>query len=152
MTLIPHWIDGAATPGPATSSLPVLDPATGEQVAEVALADADVVKAAVAAAAAAAPAWGQLPAARRAQVIYDLRQLVREHSNELAALITRHHGKTLEDARGEVARGLDAVELACGVPALMKGDMSEQTGRNIDTFSTLHPSGSSSASRRSTSR
>jgi malonate-semialdehyde dehydrogenase (acetylating)/methylmalonate-semialdehyde dehydrogenase len=139
MHTIPHWIEGRPTPGGSVS--PVTDPATGQPVAEVAIADHETVKSAVAAAAKAAPQWAAVPPARRAQVLYALRNLIRENADELAAMITTQHGKTLDDARGEVARGLDAVELACGVPALMKGEMSEQTGRNIDTYSTMHPLG-----------
>jgi malonate-semialdehyde dehydrogenase (acetylating)/methylmalonate-semialdehyde dehydrogenase len=73
------------------------------------------------------------------------------HQDQLAVAVTAEHGKTLDDAWGEVARGIEAVELACGAPGLLKGEMSEQTGRHTDTFSTLHPLGSASVSRRSTS-
>ncbi|MFE3999342.1 CoA-acylating methylmalonate-semialdehyde dehydrogenase [Nocardioides sp. YIM B13467] len=138
---IPHWINGRPYLDAAAPKLPVEDPATGEQVAEVTLADDATVKIAVDAALGAAAGWAALPAARRAQALYAFRELVRDHIDELAAMITTQHGKTLDDARGEVTRGLDAVELACGVPGLMKGEMSEQTGRNIDTYSTLHPLG-----------
>lgn len=141
MHTIPHWIDGRPALGSGGSTLAVTDPATGQPVAEVALGDDETVMSAVAAAAAAAPPWAAVPPARRAQALYALRDLIREHAEELAGMITAQHGKTLDDARGEVARGLDAVELACGVPALIKGEMSEQTGRNVDTYSTLHPLG-----------
>ena len=139
-TTIPHWIEGRPHVS-AGDRLPVVDPATGVALAAVALADEDTVKQVVASAVAAFPAWRDLPSARRAQVLYTFRDLVRRHQDELAELITAQHGKTLDDARGEVARGLDSVELACGVPGLLKGEMSEQTGRGIDTFSTLHPLG-----------
>ena len=140
MTTISHWIDGHPVP-PRGDTLEVLDPATGRAIASVGLADADTVKQAVASAAAAFPAWRDLPPARRAQVLYAFRDLVRTHQDDLAELITREHGKTLDDARGEVVRGLDSLELACGVPGLLKGETSEQTGRGIDTISTLHPLG-----------
>ncbi|PND51831.1 CoA-acylating methylmalonate-semialdehyde dehydrogenase [Rhodococcus sp. ENV425] len=137
---IPHWINGQAHVS-AGEQLPVLNPATGDPIASVSLADADTLKQALASASAAFPAWRDLPAARRAQVLYNFRNLLREHQDELAALISAQHGKTVDDARGEVARGLDSVELACGVPALLKGETSEQTGRGIDTFSIRHPLG-----------
>ncbi|MBF6148389.1 CoA-acylating methylmalonate-semialdehyde dehydrogenase [Nocardia nova] len=140
MTTIPHWIDGRPHVS-AGDQLHVLDPATGQTLASVALADDDTVKQVVASSAAALPAWRDLPASRRAQVLYAFRDLIRKNQDELAELITAQHGKTLDDARGEVARGLDSVELACGVPGLLKGEVSEQTGRGIDTFSTLHPLG-----------
>ncbi|MFF0284462.1 CoA-acylating methylmalonate-semialdehyde dehydrogenase [Rhodococcus aetherivorans] len=140
MTTISHWIDGKSI-APTGETLPVLDPATGKTVAEVALADTDTVKQVVASASAAFPAWRDLPASRRAQALYTFRELIRDHQDELAEMITREHGKTLDDARGEVARGIDTVELACGVPGLLKGETSEQSGRNIDTISTLHPLG-----------
>lgn len=141
MELIQHWIGGKPVSTPGTATLPVFDPATGEQIAEVAIADLDTVNTAVSAAHAASLSWGQTPASRRAQVLYAFRDLLREHLEDLAALISLQHGKTLDDARGEVIRTLDSVELACSVPALLKGEMSEQTGRNIDTYSTLHPVG-----------
>ncbi|HVW40630.1 MAG TPA: CoA-acylating methylmalonate-semialdehyde dehydrogenase [Amycolatopsis sp.] len=136
----PHWIGGRRHESTG-EYLEVLDPATGAPLSTVGLADAGVVKQAVAAAVAAFPAWRDTPPSRRAQVLYAFRNLLREHTDEIAALITAEHGKTLDDARGEVARGIEAVELACGVPALLKGEFSEQTGTNVDTFSMLQPLG-----------
>ncbi|MGW5110620.1 CoA-acylating methylmalonate-semialdehyde dehydrogenase [Nocardia sp. NPDC004123] len=140
-SIIPHWINGRPHVAEAEQQLPVVNPATGQTVATVGLADGDTMKQALAAASAAHPGWWDLPAARRAQVMYDFRNLVRDHRDELAAMITEQHGKTLDDALGEVARGLDSVELACGVPSLIKGEITEQTGRGIDTFSIRHPLG-----------
>ncbi|MCX4909895.1 CoA-acylating methylmalonate-semialdehyde dehydrogenase [Streptomyces sp. NBC_00878] len=140
MTLTPHWIGGRRYET-AGDRLPVLDPATGQTLGEVLQADAEVVKQAVTSAVAAFPAWRNTTPARRAQVLYAFRNLLREHTDELAALVTAEHGKTLADARGEVARGIEAVELACGVPGLLKGEFSEQTGTNIDTYSILQPLG-----------
>ena len=137
---IPHWIDGRPVVT-AGDRIPVVDPATGQMIAAVQVADEDTVKKAVASAVAAFADWRDLPSSRRAQTLYAFRDLVRRHQEDLAALITREHGKTLDDARGEVARGLDSVELACGVPGLLKGEFSEQTGRGIDTYSSLHPLG-----------
>lgn len=140
MTTITHWIAGAAQAGTGRT-IPVIDPATARSVADVDLGDADTVKVAVAAAKTASVAWGRLPASRRVQAIYEFRNLLRDNIDNFAEIITREHGKTLDDARGEVARGLDAVELACGAPALIKGETSEQTGTNIDTISVLQPLG-----------
>jgi malonate-semialdehyde dehydrogenase (acetylating)/methylmalonate-semialdehyde dehydrogenase len=137
---IPHWIDGHPHEG-AGATIDVFNPATGEAAWTVGLADNDVVKQAVTSAAAAWPAWRDLPLARRAQPMYAFRDLLRTHAGELAAMITAQHGKTLDDALGEVNRGIESVELACGAPGLLKGEMSEQTGTSIDTFSTLHPLG-----------
>lgn len=136
----PHWINGRRA-DPAGDRIPVLDPATGEALSEVVIADSEVVKQAVSSAIAAQRSWRDAPPARRAQVLYALRGLLLEHTDELAALVTAEHGKTLDDARGEVGRGIEAVELACGVPALLKGEFSEQTGPNIDTYSMLQPMG-----------
>jgi malonate-semialdehyde dehydrogenase (acetylating) / methylmalonate-semialdehyde dehydrogenase len=139
-TTIPHWINGH----PHTSSgeqLSVTNPASGATVATVGLADADTLKQALTSAKSAFPVWRDTPASRRAQVLYNFRDLLRDHRDELASLITEQHGKTFDDARGEVARAVDSVELACGVPSLVKGEVSEQTGHGIDTYSTRHPLG-----------
>jgi malonate-semialdehyde dehydrogenase (acetylating)/methylmalonate-semialdehyde dehydrogenase len=135
-----HWIDGKRHEAPG-ERLPVLDPATGETISEVALADAQVINEAVASAVSAFPRWRDTPPARRAQVLYAFRNLLRAHTDELAGLITAEHGKTLDDAKGEVGRGIEAVELASGVPGLLKGEFSEQSGTNIDTYSVLQPLG-----------
>lgn len=137
---IPHWIGGTANVS-AGEGIPLINPATGGVIGTVPNADTDTIKQALAAASAAFPAWRDLPAARRAVVLFTFRNLLREHEAELAALVTEQHGKTIDDARGEVARALDSVELACGVPALLKGEISEQTGRGIDTYATRHPLG-----------
>jgi malonate-semialdehyde dehydrogenase (acetylating)/methylmalonate-semialdehyde dehydrogenase len=113
----------------------VFNPATGAVAAKVALASADEVKTAIAAAEQAFPAWAATPAMRRARVLFKFKTLLDEHVDELAAIITSEHGKVLSDARGEVARGIEVVEFACGIPHLMKGEFSENVGTNIDTYS-----------------
>ncbi len=140
MTTIPHWIDGRPQPSSGTT-IPVTDPATGREIADIVVADDSTLKQAAASASHASRAWADVPAAKRAQRLYALRDLIRGNRTELAELITAQHGKTLDDARGEVDRALESVELACSVPAVLKGAMSEQTGHSIDTFSTLHPLG-----------
>jgi malonate-semialdehyde dehydrogenase (acetylating)/methylmalonate-semialdehyde dehydrogenase len=136
---IPHWIDGVAdTSG---EPFPVINPATGDEIGRVFLADQELVDRAVAVAAAAFPAWSATTPTRRAAVMHKFRALLMEHTDELAAAISAEHGKTIDDARGEVARGLEAVELAAAVPFVLKGELSEQTGTNIDTFMAWHPLG-----------
>lgn len=138
-SLTHHWIDGRPQSG--GEPVPVVNPATGQPVGEVLLADEETVKRAVASARAAFPGWRGTPVSRRAQVIYALRDQLAEHLDELAELISAEHGKTVDDARAEVGRGLEAVELACGVPGLLKGEFSEQTATNLDTYSILQPIG-----------
>ncbi|TWS21369.1 CoA-acylating methylmalonate-semialdehyde dehydrogenase [Tsukamurella asaccharolytica] len=140
MRSIPHWINGAKVSG-SGDSIDVLDPATDRPVATVDAADPATVDAALAAAAAAFDGWALTPLSKRAAVLYRFRDLMIEHRTELAALITAEHGKTLDDAAGEVGRAVDSIELACGGPALVHGRTSLQTGPNIDTKSVLHPVG-----------
>lgn len=137
---ITHWIDGAPAAGGARTA-PVFNPATGAVVAQVALADAATVDAAVRAAAAAQAAWAEWPALRRARVMFRFKELIETHRDELAALITREHGKVLDDARGEVTRGIEVVEFACGIPHLLKGEYSEQVSTGIDQYSLRQPLG-----------
>jgi len=138
---IPHWIDGAAhRPGPRRTQ-DVFDPATGQVTARVSLADEEDVADAVAAATAAFPGWRETSLTRRAAVLFSFRELVAEHLDELAALITAEHGKTLPDAKGEVQRGLEVVEFACGIPHLLKGAFSENVSSAVDSYSIRQPLG-----------
>jgi len=138
---IGHWIDGRADSGASTRTSPVWNPATGEQQAEVALATAEEVHAAVRGAAAAFEKWSQVSLSRRAKVLFAFRELVNAHVDELAELITDEHGKVLADARGEVQRGLEVIEFACGIPHLLKGEYSDQVSTDVDTFSFREPLG-----------
>jgi malonate-semialdehyde dehydrogenase (acetylating)/methylmalonate-semialdehyde dehydrogenase len=138
-SLTHHWIDGRPQPG--GEPVPVINPATGQPVGEVLLADAETVKRAVASARAAFPGWRDTPVSRRAQVLYAFRDQLRSHADELAELISIEHGKTVDDARAEIGRGLEAVELACGAPGLLKGEFGEQTATNLDTYSMPQPLG-----------
>ena len=126
---IGHWIDGRRTPGTSGRTAPVFNPASGEQTGAVALASAGEVGAAVASAVAAARSWRSASLSRRAAVLFAFRELLHAHADELAALVTAEHGKVLADAAGEVARGLENVEFATGVPQLLKGGRSEALGR-----------------------
>jgi malonate-semialdehyde dehydrogenase (acetylating) / methylmalonate-semialdehyde dehydrogenase len=138
---ISHWIDGAVTQGSSTRSAPVFDPATGEQQAEVVLAESGDVDRAVAAAAAAFEEWGDISISRRTRVLFAFRELVNRRQDELAAAITSEHGKVLSDALGEVQRGLEVVEFACGIPTLLKGEYSDQVSTGVDSFSFRQPLG-----------
>ena len=124
-----HWIAGADVAGGAQDRYgDVFNPATGELARRVSLASPEQVDAAVKAAAAAFPAWSAMPALRRARVMFKFKELAERHSAELAAAITAEHGKVFSDAEGEVIRGLEVVEFACGIPQLLKGEFSEQVG------------------------
>ncbi|MDX1604988.1 MAG: CoA-acylating methylmalonate-semialdehyde dehydrogenase [Candidatus Competibacterales bacterium] len=138
---ITHYIDGTARPGTSGRSAPVFDPATGEQDGEVPLASTEEVQAAVAAARAAWPDWRATPALRRARILDRFKTLLWERIDTLAATITAEHGKTLEDARGEITRGIEVVEFATGTPSHLKGEFSENVGAGVDTHMIRQPLG-----------
>lgn len=138
---VPHWVDGKPYVGAEDTTVPVHDPATGEVVAEVAAATEPEVEAAIASAAAAFETWSQYSLAKRSAVLFRFRELLVEHTDELAAIVTREHGKTIADAKGEIARGLEVVEFACGIPQLLKGEYSEQAATGIDVYSFRQPLG-----------
>jgi malonate-semialdehyde dehydrogenase (acetylating) / methylmalonate-semialdehyde dehydrogenase len=141
MLRIGHWIAGRGAPGEASRTAPVFDPAIGAQTAEVALASAGDVDAAVRAAVDASHEWGSSSLTRRASLLFRLRELLHANQDELAAAVTREHGKVLEDARGEVARGIENVEFACGVPNLLKGSSNSEISTGIDIRTVLEPLG-----------
>ncbi|MDP9117556.1 MAG: CoA-acylating methylmalonate-semialdehyde dehydrogenase [Actinomycetota bacterium] len=138
---ISHWIGGTLRPGESGRSGPVFNPATGEQVADVDLASAAEVDAAVASAASVAREWREASLSRRSAVLFAFRELIHAHADELAAIVTSEHGKVHSDALGEIARGLENVEFACGVPQLMKGGFSEQAATGVDVYSIRQPLG-----------
>ena len=140
-TLLNHWIGGRRDERPAERHGEVTDPATGEVVARVPFATADDVDRTVAAATEAARGWGATSLTRRTQVMFAFRELVAAHKDELAALITREHGKVLDDARGEVTRGLEVIEFACGLGQLLKGEMTPQVSGGVDSHSMRMPLG-----------
>ena len=135
MRTIEHWIGGKATPGSSTRTAPVFNPATGEQQADVVLASQRDVADAVSAADAALEEWSQTSLSKRTKVLFAFRELVNRQADELAGLIVDEHGKVFSDALGEVQRGLEVVEFACGIPTLLKGDYSDQVSAGVDTFS-----------------
>jgi malonate-semialdehyde dehydrogenase (acetylating)/methylmalonate-semialdehyde dehydrogenase len=141
MNRIHHWIDGATVESTSGRTGVVHNPATGEQSGTVDFASAEEVDAAVAAAKRAFPAWRATSLSRRAEVMFHLRELVDANRKEIASLLTSEHGKVLSDALGEVARGLENIEFACGIPQLLKGGYSEQAATGVDVYSIRQPLG-----------
>jgi malonate-semialdehyde dehydrogenase (acetylating)/methylmalonate-semialdehyde dehydrogenase len=139
MAIIQHWIGGELVSG--TRHGPVFNPATGAQQHEVVLGTAADVDAAVVAAATAFEEWGQASLSRRTKVLFAFRELVNSHVRQLAEIISDEHGKVLSDAAGEVQRGLEVVEFACGIPQLLKGSYSDQASTGVDVFSFREPLG-----------
>jgi malonate-semialdehyde dehydrogenase (acetylating)/methylmalonate-semialdehyde dehydrogenase len=139
--LIGHYIGGKVIPGNGEHFGDVFNPATGKIQARVAYATQDEVRLAIESAATAFPAWSSTPPLRRARVMFKFKELLEKHTDDLARAITLEHGKTINDARGEVIRGLEVVEFACGIPHLLKGEFSEQVGTGIDTHSQRQPLG-----------
>ena len=139
--VIRHYINGAQVEGTSGRRGPVYNPALGEQVREVDFASAADVRKAAAAAQAAFPAWAAQPPLRRARVMFRLKELLERNIDELAALITEEHGKTIADAKGSITRGIEVVEFACGIPHLLKGDYTEDVGEGVDSYSMRQPLG-----------
>lgn len=141
MGRIGHWIGGRAIAGSSGRDAPVFNPATGEETGRVALASAAEVAQAVEAAQAAFLGWAATPPLQRARVLNRFLRLLEERTDELAAAITAEHGKVLSDARGEVQRGLEVVEFATAAPQLLKGEISENVGRDVDSHAVRQPLG-----------
>jgi malonate-semialdehyde dehydrogenase (acetylating)/methylmalonate-semialdehyde dehydrogenase len=140
-TDVGHFIGGRLLPGASGRQQAVYHPASGRVARQVALASADEVAAAVASARAAFPAWAELPPIRRARVLQNFLQLLNQHRDTLAAMISAEHGKVFTDAQGEVSRGIDIVEFACGAPQLLKGDYTDQVSTGIDNWTLRQPLG-----------
>ncbi|MBV9446224.1 MAG: CoA-acylating methylmalonate-semialdehyde dehydrogenase [Streptosporangiaceae bacterium] len=136
-----HWIGGKPWDGEAERHGDIYDPATGQVTGQVDFAAPAEVDLAVSAAADAFREWSRVSLAKRATVLFAFRELVRTHADELASLITSEHGKVAADAAGEVARGLEVVEFACGIPHLLKGGYSENVSTNVDSYSIRQPVG-----------
>ncbi|GAA3343725.1 CoA-acylating methylmalonate-semialdehyde dehydrogenase [Amorphoplanes nipponensis] len=141
MTTIEHWIGGSLTGGAATRRAPVYNPATGRQQHEVVLAEDADVDAAVAAARTAFASWSQASLSARTKIMFNFRELVNANVPALAELVSDEHGKVLSDAAGEVQRGLEVIEFACGIPQLLKGEYSDQASTGVDVFSFREPLG-----------
>jgi malonate-semialdehyde dehydrogenase (acetylating)/methylmalonate-semialdehyde dehydrogenase len=138
---ISHWIDGNLVPGESGRSGPVYNPALGVRSAEVDFASVEEVGRAVAAAKDAFSSWRSVSLSQRQELLFRIRQLVRDRREEMAKILTDEHGKVFSDALGEVQRGLEVVEFACGIPTLLKGDFSEQASTGIDVYSIRQPLG-----------
>jgi malonate-semialdehyde dehydrogenase (acetylating)/methylmalonate-semialdehyde dehydrogenase len=136
-----HWIGGRRVPGSSGRRGPVYEPATGKLAREVDFASPEEVDAAVAAAEAAFPAWRATSLSKRTEILFRIRNLVLEHRADIAAHLTAEHGKVTSDALGEVARGLENLEFACGIPHLLKGGFSEQVSAGIDVYQIRQPLG-----------
>ncbi len=141
LTVVPHWIDGAEYPSSSGRTADVYDPALGVVTKRVALADRAEIDAAVASAKKASEAWGELSLAKRQSVLFSFRELLNARKGELAEIITSEHGKVLSDALGEISRGQEVVEFACGMAHHLKGEYSEQVSSGIDVYSTRQPLG-----------
>ena len=133
--MISNLVNGATVATKSGKSQPVYNPATGEQIDELGLSSVDEVNQAIAAAAEAAPAWAATPPLKRAALMFKFNELLGQRADDIARAISREHGKTHDDALGEVQRGKEVVEFACGIPNLLKGDFSRNVGPQIDTYS-----------------
>jgi malonate-semialdehyde dehydrogenase (acetylating)/methylmalonate-semialdehyde dehydrogenase len=141
MREIGHFIGGKEVKGTSGRFGDVFNPNTGEVQARVSLASKKEVEAAIANAAAAQPAWAATNPQRRARVMFKFLDLIAKEMDSLAALLSSEHGKTLPDAKGDIQRGVEVVEFACGVPHLMKGEYNEGAGPGIDLYSMRQPLG-----------
>ncbi|WP_063045541.1 CoA-acylating methylmalonate-semialdehyde dehydrogenase [Nocardia pseudovaccinii] len=141
MQTIAHWLDGKPFAGTSPATAPVTNPATGVVTGQLALAGVEDARAVIASAKTAFPEWRDTSLARRTQILFRFRELLNERKEELAKLITAEHGKVHSDALGEVNRGLEVVEFACGVPHLIKGGFTENASTKVDIFSIRQPLG-----------
>jgi malonate-semialdehyde dehydrogenase (acetylating)/methylmalonate-semialdehyde dehydrogenase len=138
---IEHWINGSPNQGSATATQPVFNPATGAEQAQLLLGGAAEVDAAVQAASAAFETWSDSSLSQRTQVMFNFRQLLVEHEEELGRIISAEHGKTVDDARGEITRGREVVEYVCGLGDVLKGSFSDQVSRGVDVHNFRQPLG-----------
>jgi len=136
-----HFIDGERVKGTSGRHGDVNNPATGEVTKQVPLANPDEVRAAIASATAALPGWAATPPAKRAQVMFNFRDLIKRNMDELAELVSSEHGKTIEDAKGSISRGLEVVEFVCGIPQMLKGEYSEAVAAGVDSYGVRQPVG-----------
>ena len=141
MRTIEHWINGSPSPAGSTRTAPVYDPARGTQQAEVLLAETTDVDTAVAAAAKAFQSWQNSSLSQRMRIMFAFRELLVRHEDELARLVSSEHGKVIDDARGEIVRGREVVEYACGIAEVLKGGFSDQVARDVDVHSLRQPLG-----------
>ena len=138
---LPHFIDGQRVAGESNRFGDIYDPATGRVQTRAPFATAGEVNKAVQAAKAAFPAWAATPASQRARVLFRYRDLLEAHRDDIARICSSEHGKTFDDARGSVTRGIEIVEFACGIPQLLKGELNENVASNVDSFNMRQPLG-----------
>ncbi|SDF06855.1 Aldehyde dehydrogenase family protein, partial [Mycolicibacterium neoaurum] len=138
---IQHWLNGTFFEGTSGQTAPVTNPASGAVTGQVALASVADSRAVIDAAAAAFPAWRDTSLAKRTQILFAFRELLNARKGELAEIITSEHGKVVSDALGEVARGQEVVEFACGIPHLLKGGYTENASTKVDVHNILQPLG-----------
>ena len=141
MSVLGNYIGGQHVASQSGRTAPVFNPATGSQSKEVALSSADETRAAIANAQEAFKTWSKVTPLNRARIMFKFKALVEEHADELAELITAEHGKVFSDAKGELTRGLEVVEFACGIPHLQKGEHSLNVGGGVDSYSQMMPMG-----------
>jgi malonate-semialdehyde dehydrogenase (acetylating) / methylmalonate-semialdehyde dehydrogenase len=139
--VVGHWIDGKHVSGAGQRRAPVFNPALGEPVREVAFADRTQVDAAVQSALRAQPGWGRITALQRSRVLFRFKELLQQNAKQIARTLSEEHGKTLADAEGELTRGMEVVEFACGAPHLLKGEFSESVGTGVDSYGVRQPLG-----------
>ena len=140
-TTISHWMNNAVFPGTGAARAPVTNPATGAVTGEVVLGSAEDAHVVIDAAAAAFPAWRDTSLAKRSAVLFAFRELLNARKDELARIMTSEHGKVISDALGEVSRGQEVVEFACGIPHLLKGGFTENASTKVDVYSIRQPLG-----------
>ncbi|UZF54864.1 CoA-acylating methylmalonate-semialdehyde dehydrogenase [Gordonia polyisoprenivorans] len=140
-TTVSHWANNKPYPGTSNATAPVTNPATGQVTGQVALANDADARAVIDAAAAAFPAWRDTSLAKRTSILFRFRELLNERKGELAQIITAEHGKVLSDALGEISRGQEVVEFACGIPHLLKGGFTENASTKVDVFNIRQPLG-----------
>ena len=138
---VPHWINGARDHGTTDRTAPVYDPALGKETKRVVLANQADIEKAIASADAAYPEWRDTSIARRQAILFNFRELLNAKKGELAEILTSEHGKVLSDALGEISRGQEVVEFACGVPHLVKGSYTENASTGVDVYSIRQPLG-----------
>ncbi|MCR9140210.1 MAG: CoA-acylating methylmalonate-semialdehyde dehydrogenase [Alphaproteobacteria bacterium] len=141
MRPVTHFLSNESWSGSSTRTSDIYNPATGAVSGQVTLASKEDVDQVIATAAAALPSWAATPPAKRATVMFEFRDLLKKHIDELAELLSAEHGKTLPDAKGEIARGIEVVEFACGIPQVLKGEYSEAVSSGVDSFSVRQPVG-----------
>jgi malonate-semialdehyde dehydrogenase (acetylating)/methylmalonate-semialdehyde dehydrogenase len=139
--VVPHWFNNEVYPGASGNTSPVTNPATGEVTGELALGSVADARTVIDAAAAAFPAWRDTSLAKRTQILFTFRELLNARKGELAEIITSEHGKVVSDALGEVSRGQEVVEFACGIPHLLKGGYTENASTKVDVYSIRQPLG-----------